>query len=750
MATFTSWTATRYSGDASSRSHNVGSPSAGDKIVVFVFRGNAGTTGTQNHATSSGFTELDHVDPGGAYRMIGTVLEKTAVGTEGSITFDWTAIDGEPDQVICSVIVTGADNGSFVASLLDANSTTWTYPADTLDNSIHAGATHQDTDISSDMYPTDDTNITHSTVGWRNGGIALSGGNRPSQTFSASQGGAFGTVSFDDGATTLTSDVTTFTENEVLQPNTALGVVSASVTGGASNIKQYEYVLDDLTNTLTWNGSAWVAGAGSALLSADGLDIATPTSVAYTFTGLTDIGETVSYAVRVRAKDQSNVWGSQSTRLFSSGTWKDAANITFTALGASPPSGTITNPSDNERKTNASTAGFTITGTATSAASTVTDVDISIDGGGLLAASNTGTNFSTWSRATGALSVGAHTLDVKITDALAAETDLTQIDFVVNALPTASVSAPSAAQIFGYDTTSVNVTGNASDDLQVTAVQVRHRTDGGAWGAWLAASNTGNNYSTWAYTITGLSAGDAIDLEARSTDADTDVSTSATRSFTVNNRPVITGITSPTEGQNYTASSAHPNVVTTWSDADSDNVDQVSYTLTRNSDGFYWDGVSAWQAGAITPASSTGLNESGSYTFTDGVNNIELPADIGDGITYTFTAYISDGLNTSTGFVRIFSSGSGIPPTIEIDSHLNNEVLASTTTQITFTGTHSAGDNSVDDVEYRTKLNDAPFTTWASVTTATSPWSQVVTGLEPGDVVTFEARAVDTEGVYST
>ncbi len=124
MATYSGFKSERYSGDATNRDHTLGaSTTAGDVILVAVWRSNGATTGAQTHATSAGFTEVGHHDPASTFRMIGTVLRKTAVGGETTINFDWVSTDGENNQVIESVVVSGVDPSSFVVAFDEVNGT---------------------------------------------------------------------------------------------------------------------------------------------------------------------------------------------------------------------------------------------------------------------------------------------------------------------------------------------------------------------------------------------------------------------------------------------------------------------------------------------------------------------------------------------------------------------------------------------------------------------------------------------------
>lgn len=190
------WTSTRYAGDASNRNHTLGAiPSAGDAILVFVGRENGSVTGAQNHATSLGFVEMDHLDPANTSHIIATALKKRADGGETTINVDWVENDDDPNQVIASVIVSGLVFDSIVCTLVEDNEDHFDYPPDSLDFNLHVAATQEDDDISADVFPSGDTNQTYSAIDFVSGGIAQSGGGTVSGTFAENIRGAWGTIS---------------------------------------------------------------------------------------------------------------------------------------------------------------------------------------------------------------------------------------------------------------------------------------------------------------------------------------------------------------------------------------------------------------------------------------------------------------------------------------------------------------------------------------------------------------------------
>ena len=181
---------------------------AGDVIVVAVWRSNGAGTGPFATATANGFSVLGHINPVGNFRMIGTVLTRTATGGENVAIVDYTPAagetpDGETNAPITVSVLRGVDPASLSVDFVEVTGTAWSYPAMTGQYALHAAATQNNTDISSSGYPPGDTQIAHGEIAFRNGGVALSGGGTEAGPHSQSSNGTVATISFDSDGSPL-------------------------------------------------------------------------------------------------------------------------------------------------------------------------------------------------------------------------------------------------------------------------------------------------------------------------------------------------------------------------------------------------------------------------------------------------------------------------------------------------------------------------------------------------------------------
>jgi len=323
------WTSTRYAGSVTNQTHTYGTAAEGDVILITVWRSNAGTSGAQNHATASGFTEVGHHDPTTTWRMIGTTLAKEAGASEPtSVNLDWTATDGESNQVITSAIIPAADISSFVVAFQENSSTNWTFPSDSgsLANNIHTAATQRNTDISSLLYPSGDTNITHSVINWRNGGISLSGGNTAASTFPISNAGVAATISWDDAATGPTTSVSSFADGAKVTPE-ALSDFDVAVSGITGTCTSVNYQLVRDSDGYYWNfAGSWVAGVNTY-----GATVSETSGFTQNFTnGPTTLTEGAAYTLQTQALDTAGT-SAFVDRTFTVGTWEYTDPITVYA-----------------------------------------------------------------------------------------------------------------------------------------------------------------------------------------------------------------------------------------------------------------------------------------------------------------------------------------------------------------------------------------------------------------------------------
>lgn len=198
---------TRLGSDSSSTSsHNVTlatDPTSGDVIVIGLFRSTGNNSNSPYDAmTSSGFTLLVNHAPAGSYDMFGSILYKESNGTEtGAITISSGGDAGEPDSVIFGWVFGGGDPATITSDLDDGSVTSPTYPTATLDKTVHIIMSQSNVNVGTD-FPTGDTDVTGSTVDWRNGAIATAGGNTSSGTFSSASC-TWGNVSISEATATV-------------------------------------------------------------------------------------------------------------------------------------------------------------------------------------------------------------------------------------------------------------------------------------------------------------------------------------------------------------------------------------------------------------------------------------------------------------------------------------------------------------------------------------------------------------------
>ena len=254
---FSNLNATRFPGSATSRTASLGTtPNAGDIIVVFIGRANgAGGAASFDVANASGYDLVGHEDPAGTFRQISTVLKRLSDGTETDVTVNFNQPTGsevgdDSNQVIGTAIVSGADYAS-VSVVFDQenNSTQWTFPGDSLDANLHFGSSHNDEDISSLMYPAGDTQIAHSNVAFTHGGLAVSGGNTQSGTFTGTPNGTFGTISFSEDVPAVKLSLTAPADGTVHNPSTELPAINWQLDtfGPTGDFEEYEIVVNNLT-----------------------------------------------------------------------------------------------------------------------------------------------------------------------------------------------------------------------------------------------------------------------------------------------------------------------------------------------------------------------------------------------------------------------------------------------------------------------------------------------------------------------
>ena len=171
------------------------------------------------------------------------------------------------------------------------------------------------------------------------------------------------------------------------------------------------------------------------------------------------------------------------------------------------------------------TTSASITGTATDNDS-VALVEYRLNGGAWQAATGT----SSWSGSVTGLTDGSgYTVDVRAQDPSGNLSPVVSRSFSVasdGSAPTIAITDPSGELAAG--TTSYTVQGTAADNDSVALVE--YRLDGGAW-------QTATGTTAWTATLTGLTDGASVNFEARATDGNSNESSIAQRTITVNHAP---------------------------------------------------------------------------------------------------------------------------------------------------------------------------------------------------------------------
>lgn len=195
-----------------------------------------------------------------------------------------------------------------------------------------------------------------------------------------------------------------------------------------------------------------------------------------------------------------------------------------------PPTVTITSPPPGTVQVGA----FTVSGTASSAAVSVSSVQVRVDSNGWMAAIGT----TSWSASINSIAYadGSHTIFAMATDSVGhASTTSVALTFS-NTPPTLTITSPASGAVVAGSAT---VSGTASSTAGLASVQVRVDS-----GAWTSSPNTGN----WSVIIDTTAYPDgAHTIYAMATDSVGRTATSSV-SVTVSNAPPTVAITSPQAG----------------------------------------------------------------------------------------------------------------------------------------------------------------------------------------------------------
>jgi hypothetical protein len=209
------------------------------------------------------------------------------------------------------------------------------------------------------------------------------------------------------------------------------------------------------------------------------------------------------------------------------------AGGTYT-IDTAAPTVNITSPANNASLALGSTP--TISTTATDAASSVTKVEVYIDGALKTTLTTSPYNY-TWN--TG-VTLGAHTLQAKAYDTFnnVSTSSTVNVNVTDQTAPTVTLTAPAAGSFVGG--ASIAVTSTATDNVGVVGVQFKLD------GANLGAEDTTSPYSvTW---DTSAATAGSHTLTAVARDAAANTATSSSVSLTVDNSAPTVSITAPTAG----------------------------------------------------------------------------------------------------------------------------------------------------------------------------------------------------------
>ncbi len=401
------------------------------------------------------------------------------------------------------------------------------------------------------------------------------------------------------GSGTATGTTTWSVSGIVLQTGSNILTVTARDAAGNTSTD---------TLTVTYNASDTTAPV---------VTISTPTSSSTTTVGSTplSIGGTASDAVGVTQVTWSNNRGgsgtaSGTTNWSASGivlqtgsnvltvTARDAAGNTSTdtlTVTYSPdttaPTVTITSPTSNSTLT-VSAASLNIGGTAADAVG-VTQVTWSNNRGG----SGTASGTTSWSVSGITLLSGSNIITVTARDAANnTRTDTLTVTYNPDTtLPNVSITGPTSNSTLTVTTSSITLSGTASDNVGVTQV---------SWSSDRGVSGNASGTTSWSVGgVTLLSGQNILTVTARDAAGNT-----RTDTLTVTYNPDTTqpnvAITSPTSNSTHTTTSASLTIGGTASDNVA--VTQVSWSNSRGGSGNA-SGTTNWSVSGITLLSGSNV-----------------------------------------------------------------------------------------------------------------------------------------------
>lgn len=278
-------------------------------------------------------------------------------------------------------------------------------------------------------------------------------------------------------------------------------------------------------------------------------------------------------------------------------------------IDTTPPTTSITAPANNA--TISAPGTVNVTATATDAASSVTKVELYLDGA--LKTTLT-TSPYTYSWSTTGVALGAHTLQTKAYDTFnnIGTSTVVNVTLADQTPPTTSITAPSGGTAVSG---TVTVSSNAADNTGGTGIsKVELYVDG-----VLNSTDTASPYSFSWNTTTATNASHSLTVKAYDGAATPNVTTSAAVSVTVDN-------SAPTAPGSLRMTANTLNSITLAWNASTDNNAVTNYKLSRNG-----TLVATLPVGILT-YNDTGLTSTTTYSYslvaTDAAGNSSVAATL--------------------------------------------------------------------------------------------------------------------------
>jgi hypothetical protein len=336
-----------------------------------------------------------------------------------------------------------------------------------------------------------------------------------------------------------------------------------------------------------------------------------------------------SNVITITARDAANNAGT------------DTLTVTYNVPDTTNPAVTITGPTSSATHSRTTTP-MTVSGTASDNVG-VTQVTWANDRGG----SGTATGTTSWSAASVALQTGTNVITISARDAAGntASDTLTVTYTPPDATnPSVAIELPTAASTYANTTSTVSLSGTASDNTGVSQV---------AWSNNRGGSGTATGTTAWSVGAITLQAGsNVITVTARDAAGNT-----ATDVLTVtapdSSAPTVT-ITQPTSSATFSTTATTVNVSGTASD--NVGVTQVTWSNDRGGNGTA-SGTTSWSVNGVallnganvititsrdaagnTATDTLTITSTPPLTLTNLSANRTAPQLVGTSITFTATA----------------------------------------------------------------------------------------------------------------